>query len=147
MQLTSPQRSQTTKYIFVTGGVVSSLGKGLAAASIGALLECHGYKVTLQKFDPYINVDPGIFEQVFGLARTGRASLLAGTVTVALLVVPIMARGMDEVFKMVPPELQEASYALGSTRWETAVRVVLRQALPGLVAAYIDAIFAHTITH
>jgi len=48
-----------TKYIFVTGGVVSSLGKGLAAASIGALLEGHGYKVNLQKFDPYINVDPG----------------------------------------------------------------------------------------
>ena len=48
-----------TKYIFVTGGVVSSLGKGLAAASVGALLEGHGYKVSLQKFDPYINVDPG----------------------------------------------------------------------------------------
>jgi CTP synthase len=47
------------KYIFVTGGVVSSLGKGLAAASIGCLLERHGYRVTLQKFDPYINVDPG----------------------------------------------------------------------------------------
>jgi CTP synthase len=47
------------KFIFVTGGVVSSLGKGLAAASIGALLESHGYRVTLQKFDPYINVDPG----------------------------------------------------------------------------------------
>src|SRR6201981_3990903 len=48
-----------TKYIFVTGGVVSSLGKGLAAASVGALLGGHGYKVSLQKFDPYINVDPG----------------------------------------------------------------------------------------
>src|SRR5881409_2512576 len=48
-----------TKYIFVTGGVVSSLGKGLAAASVGCLLEGHGYRVTLQKFDPYINVDPG----------------------------------------------------------------------------------------
>src|SRR5689334_1638880 len=47
------------KYILVTGGVVSSLGKGLAAASIGALLEGHGYRVSLQKFDPYINVDPG----------------------------------------------------------------------------------------
>src|SRR6187455_3065209 len=47
------------KYIFVTGGVVSSLGKGIAAASIGALLEARGFKVTLQKFDPYINVDPG----------------------------------------------------------------------------------------
>ena len=53
------QSARPTKYIFVTGGVVSSLGKGLAAASIGALLEGHGYKVTLQKFDPYINVDPG----------------------------------------------------------------------------------------
>src|SRR5258706_5756227 len=50
---------RTTKYIFVTGGVVSSLGKGLAAASIGCLLEGHGYTVRLQKFDPYINVDPG----------------------------------------------------------------------------------------
>ncbi|UCC41775.1 MAG: CTP synthetase, partial [Candidatus Aminicenantes bacterium] len=48
-----------TKYIFVTGGVLSALGKGIAAASIGTLLESHGYKITLQKFDPYINVDPG----------------------------------------------------------------------------------------
>jgi CTP synthase len=48
-----------TKYIFVTGGVVSSLGKGLAAASIGCLLEARGLKVSLQKLDPYINVDPG----------------------------------------------------------------------------------------
>jgi len=48
-----------TKYIFITGGVVSSLGKGLTAASIGKLLESRGLKVTLQKFDPYINVDPG----------------------------------------------------------------------------------------
>jgi len=48
-----------TKYVFVTGGVVSSLGKGIAAASIGTLFEAHGYKVTLMKCDPYINVDPG----------------------------------------------------------------------------------------
>jgi len=48
-----------TKFIFITGGVLSSLGKGLAAASIGALLESRGLKVTLQKLDPYINVDPG----------------------------------------------------------------------------------------
>ena len=47
------------KYIFVTGGVVSSLGKGVAAASIGCLLESRGLKVTLQKCDPYLNVDPG----------------------------------------------------------------------------------------
>ena len=48
-----------TKYIFVTGGVLSSLGKGLASASIGALLESRGLTVTIQKLDPYINVDPG----------------------------------------------------------------------------------------
>jgi CTP synthase len=48
-----------TKFIFVTGGVLSALGKGIAAASIGMLLESHGYKITLQKFDPYLNVDPG----------------------------------------------------------------------------------------
>jgi CTP synthase len=53
------ESNRPVKYILVTGGVVSSLGKGLAAASIGALLEGHGYKVALQKFDPYINVDPG----------------------------------------------------------------------------------------
>ena len=49
----------SAKYIFVTGGVVSSLGKGLAAASIGCLLESRGLRVNLQKFDPYLNVDPG----------------------------------------------------------------------------------------
>ena len=48
-----------TKYIFVTGGVVSSLGKGITAASLGRLLKSRGFKVTIQKFDPYINVDPG----------------------------------------------------------------------------------------
>ena len=48
-----------TKYIFVTGGVVSSLGKGLTAASLGTLLENRGLKVAIQKFDPYLNVDPG----------------------------------------------------------------------------------------
>ena len=48
-----------TRFIFITGGVVSSLGKGIAAASLGALLEARGLKVTLMKLDPYINVDPG----------------------------------------------------------------------------------------
>ena len=48
-----------TRYIFVTGGVVSGLGKGITAASLGRLLKSRGYKVTLQKFDPYINIDPG----------------------------------------------------------------------------------------
>ena len=48
-----------TKYIFVTGGVVSGLGKGITAASLGRLLKARGYKVAAQKLDPYINVDPG----------------------------------------------------------------------------------------
>jgi CTP synthase len=51
--------SKPTKFIFVTGGVVSSLGKGIAAATIGALMENRGLKITLQKLDPYVNVDPG----------------------------------------------------------------------------------------
>ena len=46
------------KYVFVTGGVVSGLGKGITAASLGRLLKARGYQVTMQKFDPYINVDP-----------------------------------------------------------------------------------------
>lgn len=48
-----------TKYIFVVGGVLSSVGKGIACASLGLLLKSRGYQVTIQKFDPYINVDPG----------------------------------------------------------------------------------------
>src|SRR6201998_3898157 len=55
---------QKTKYIFVTGGVVSSLGKGIAAASIGALLENRGLKITHLKLDPYINVDPGTMSPI-----------------------------------------------------------------------------------
>ena len=52
-------KNKSTKYIFVTGGVMSSLGKGLASASIAALLEARGIRVSLQKLDPYLNVDPG----------------------------------------------------------------------------------------
>ena len=47
------------RYIFITGGVVSSLGKGIASAALGALLQARGYKVRLRKLDPYLNVDPG----------------------------------------------------------------------------------------
>ena len=59
--MTAPARqtAKQTKFIFVTGGVVSSLGKGLASASIGSLLETRGLKLTIQKLDPYLNVDPG----------------------------------------------------------------------------------------
>ncbi len=57
--MNTPKSTQRTKFVFITGGVLSSLGKGLAAASIGALLESRGLTVTFQKLDPYINVDPG----------------------------------------------------------------------------------------
>ena len=53
-----------TKYIFVTGGVVSGLGKGITAASLGRLLKMRGYSVTMQKFDPYINIDPGTMNPI-----------------------------------------------------------------------------------
>jgi CTP synthase len=57
--LTEEEDTVATKYVFVTGGVVSGLGKGIAAASLGALVEAHGYSVTMLKIDPYVNVDPG----------------------------------------------------------------------------------------
>lgn len=71
----------------------------------------------------------------FGL----RASLLAAMITVALLIIPIMARSMDEVLKMIPFELKEASFALGSTRLETAVKVIFKQALPGIITSILIA--------
>jgi phosphate transport system permease protein len=64
-----------------------------------------------------------------------QASLLAGMITVALLIVPIMARSMDEVLRMIPLELRAASYALGSTRLETAIKVIFKQAFPGILTA------------
>ena len=54
-----PPSQEQTRFVFVTGGVVSSLGKGIAAASIGRLLVERGLRVTIMKFDPYLNVDPG----------------------------------------------------------------------------------------
>jgi phosphate transport system permease protein len=71
----------------------------------------------------------------FGL----RASLLAGILAVALLEFPIMSRAADEVIRMVPRELLEASYSLGATRLETALKVVVRQCLPGLLTAVLIA--------
>src|SRR5580765_2485313 len=59
MTATARTTGKQTKFIFVTGGVVSSLGKGLASASIASLLETRGLKITMQKLDPYLNVDPG----------------------------------------------------------------------------------------
>jgi phosphate transport system permease protein len=62
-----------------------------------------------------------------------RASLLGGIIALTLLMLPIMVRSIDEVIRMTPPELKEASYAMGATRIETTFKVVLRQALPGMI--------------
>ncbi len=68
-----------------------------------------------------------------------RASLLGGIIAVSFLVLPVMSRSMDEVVRMVPAELLEASYALGATRLETAFKVVVKQALPGILTAVLIA--------
>lgn len=72
----------------------------------------------------------------FGLGT----SLLGGIIAVALLILPIMSRTMDEVIRMVPRELFDASYALGATRLETAFKIVVRQALPGILTAILIAL-------
>jgi phosphate transport system permease protein len=82
---------------------------------------------------------PSVVYGAFGFAIMAffgmRASLLAAIITVALLIVPIMARSIDEVLKMIPSELKEASLAVGATTWETSIKVILRQAIPGIITA------------
>jgi phosphate transport system permease protein len=77
----------------------------------------------------------GAFGFIVMLALGMRASLLGGIIALALLELPIMARSMDEAIAMVPQALKEASYALGATRLETALKVVVRQTVPGLLTA------------
>jgi phosphate transport system permease protein len=77
----------------------------------------------------------GAFGFIIMLWLGMRASLLGGIIALAFLELPIMVRGMDEAIAMVPPALKEASYALGATRLETAVRVTVRQTAPGLLTA------------
>jgi len=68
-----------------------------------------------------------------------RASLLAGIITVALLELPIMARAMDEVVRLVPPAFRDASFSVGATKFETAFRIIVRQTLPGILTAVLIA--------
>jgi phosphate transport system permease protein len=87
---------------------------------------------------------PSIVFGAFGLTLMlffgMRASLLGGIVAVTCMIIPIMSRAMDEVVRMIPQELLDASYALGSTRLETAFKVVTRQALPGIMTAVLIAL-------
>ena len=77
----------------------------------------------------------GAFGFAFMLALGMRASLLAGIIVLALLELPIMVRAMDEVLRLMPVDLEQAAFALGSTKLEVALRVVTRQMLPGIVTA------------
>lgn len=81
----------------------------------------------------------GAFGFILMISVGLRASLLAGIITVALLELPIMSRAMDEVLRLISPELLEASYSLGATRLETALKVVIRQSLPGILTAILVA--------
>jgi phosphate transport system permease protein len=81
----------------------------------------------------------GAFGFVVMMAAGLRASLLAGILTVALLEFPIMSRAMDEVVRLVPQELRDASASLGATRFETAAKVVVRQCVPGILTAVLMA--------
>ena len=78
------------KYVFVTGGVVSGLGKGITAASLGRLLKARGYKVTMQKFDPYINIDPGTMTQSSTEKFSSQMTVLKLTLTLDIMSVSSM---------------------------------------------------------
>ena len=77
----------------------------------------------------------GAFGFIIMLFFGMKVSLLAGIIVVALLILPIMVRAMDEVIRSIPPELYDSSYSLGATKWETAVNVMIRKALPGIITA------------
>jgi len=136
----------------ILNAIVGSLVLGISAtvvAAVGALPVALYLNVYLKKASRFalalrffLDALSGIPSIVYGaigftvMVWMGmQASLLAGIFTVALLIFPIMVRAMDEVLKMIPPELKESSFALGTTRLETAVRVIARQASPLLLTA------------
>jgi phosphate transport system permease protein len=79
----------------------------------------------------------GAFGFIVMLTVGLNVSLLAGIITVALLILPIIIRAIDEVIMTVPKELYEASYSLGATQWQTAIQVIVRQTMPGIVTAFL----------
>jgi len=150
--------TQTPKggyYLGKEGGILNAIvgslylaGEATALAFILSLpiaLYLHEYagKSRLASFIRLsLDVSAGVPSIVYGavcftimLSLRMRASLLWGIITVALFILPIMTRAMDEVVSMVPSKLREASYALGATRLETVLKVVTRQALPGILTA------------
>ncbi len=150
--------SQTPKggyYLGKEGGVLNAILGSLALALGGTLLAMV-FSLPMALFlDAYLRGSrwaesirlcldvlwgmPFIVYGAFGftimLALGMRASLLGGVVVLALLEIPIMTRAMDEVVRMMPHELEQAAYAVGSTRLETALKVTARQMMPGIVTA------------
>ncbi len=132
--------------LYVTGG--ATVISFLIALPIVLYLNAYAKKgsrlvtATRFSFDVLWGV-PSIVYGAFGFAVMLffglRASLLGGIIAVALLMLPIMARAMDEVVRMVPRELLDASYSVGATRLETARKVLARQALPGIMTAILIA--------
>ena len=132
----------------IAGSLILGLGSTLLAlaASLPVVIYLHLYLKRRSRLAAAVRfvLDvlwgiPSIVYGAFGFTLMAffglRASLLAGMVTVALLIFPIITRSIDEAFKMIPFELKQACFALGSTRLETAVNVILRQALPGILTA------------
>jgi len=127
--------------IYVAGGA-TAIGLLL---SLAIMLYIHGYgersritsftRLSLDVLWGVPSIVYGVFLFTVMLALRARASLLFGIITVALFELPIMTRTIDEVMKMVPAKLKEASYSLGSTRFETVRHVMTRQALPGILTA------------
>ncbi len=131
----------------IIGSIYISLGSVALAllVSVPVVLYINAYA---QSHSVLVNFTRLVFDVLFGIpsivygafgftlmvALGLRASLWAGILTVALMVIPILTRAMDEVFKLAPPELSDATYSLGATRWETA-KVLLRQSVSGIVTA------------
>lgn len=137
----------------VLNAIVGSLYLGLGATALSLLLSvpiafclqreyispsmANAARLSLDVLWGVPSIIYGVFGFIIMLYLGLRASLLGGIIALTLLELPIMVRAMDEVLQMIPLELKEASYTLGSTRFETMFKVVWRQALPGMVSAVI----------
>lgn len=136
----------------VLNAIVGSLWLGVGASlfalvlSVPVVVYMNVYAPAKSRLVAYIRISldilygiPSIVYGAFGfliMIYLGlKVSLLAGIITVGLLVLPIMARTMDEVIRTIPKELADASLSLGATKWETAMKVLLRQAFPGILTA------------
>ncbi len=150
--------TQTPKggyYLGKEGGILNAVTGSLALAGSATLVSfflglavalylqifahhrrlVHGVRFSLDVLWGVPSIVYGAFGFTLMLLLGIRASLLGGLIALTLLELPIMVRAMEEVMTLVPAELQEASYALGATRLETALKVVVRQAAPGLLTA------------